>query len=194
MNHPIECSCGKVKGILRQKVNRVVCYCQDCQAFARFLDHDREILDEIGGTAIVQTTPKSITFTAGTQYLACMRLTPTGLLRWYATCCNTPIGNTPADFKLSFVGLVHNCLVTQRAALDEIFGSIQMSVHPQDAKGEPKPKAFGLVTSMSRSSTAILKARIDGSYRDTPFFVPESGFPIVTPIVLSDRELEILKQ
>jgi hypothetical protein len=194
MNHPIECSCGKFKGILSQKVNRVVCYCQDCQAFARFLNRDREILDEIGGTEIVQTTPKSVTFTAGTEYLACVRLTPNGLLRWYTTCCNTPIGNTPFDFKLSFVGLVHNCLVTRQTSLDEAFGSIQMSVHAKDAKGEPKPKSFGVLTSMSRAIGSILKARIDGSYKLTPFFLPESGVPIVAPIVLSSQELETLKQ
>jgi hypothetical protein len=33
-----------------------------------------------------------------------------GLLRWYAACCKTPIGNTLPNFRASFVGLIHSCL------------------------------------------------------------------------------------
>jgi hypothetical protein len=37
--HPLRCSCGTLKGFVThpERVNRVVCYCRDCQAFARFL-------------------------------------------------------------------------------------------------------------------------------------------------------------
>jgi hypothetical protein len=34
-----------------------------------------------------------------------MRLSDKGLLRWYARCCNTPIANTPANYKASFAGI-----------------------------------------------------------------------------------------
>jgi Family of unknown function (DUF6151) len=93
MTHPIRCHCGKLKGTLNhdREVNRCVCYCTDCQAFARFLKREHEILDDRGGTSIIQTIPANISFTEGIEYLACMRLTANGLLRWYVTCCYTPI-------------------------------------------------------------------------------------------------------
>lgn len=189
MTHPIQCTCGNLKGILSQKTNRVVCYCQDCQAFARFLKRDREILDQAGGTDIIQTTSKNVTFSEGIENLACVRLTPNGLLRWYTTCCNTPIGNTPPDFKISFVGLVHNCLGSKQVSFDKAFGPIQMRVYTKYAKGEPKPKSSGVLTSMLRSIGSILRARLDGSYKLTPFFSSASGVPIVSPMVLSSQEL-----
>ncbi|MGF1603380.1 MAG: DUF6151 family protein [Thermosynechococcaceae cyanobacterium] len=64
MPHSIQCNCGKLKGALNRTdvVNRGVCYCSDCQAFARFLKRENEILDESGGTSIIQTIPSNITF------------------------------------------------------------------------------------------------------------------------------------
>jgi Family of unknown function (DUF6151) len=105
MTHSISCHCGKLKGTLNrnQEVNRCVCYCADCQAFARFLKREHDILDEMGGTSIIQTIPANVTFTEGTEHLTCMRLTTNGLLRWYAACCNTPIGNTPPTINPSVV-------------------------------------------------------------------------------------------
>lgn len=47
------------------------------------------------------------------ENLACLRLTDKGLLRWYSTCCQTPIGNTSANWKISFVG--------QSISIDAIF-------------------------------------------------------------------------
>lgn len=193
MIQPIQCTCGKLKGSLSKKINRCVCYCDDCQAFAHFLQRDREILDEAGGTDIIQTTPNNVTFSEGIENLACMRLTPNGLLRWYTTCCNTPIGNTSSNFKTSFVGLVHNCLDSQQVSLDEAFGPILMRVCTKYAKGEPKPKSSGVPTRMLRIITSILIARLDGSYRDTPFFIVESGVPIVPPKVLTSQELEAIR-
>lgn len=194
MTHPIRCSCGKFKGALTRthQENRGICYCTDCQAFARYLRRAEQILDRSGGTDIIQTTPKNITFTAGIEYLACMRLTPNGLLRWYASCCNTPIGNTLANPQLSFVGLVHNCLASTPVSLDEAFGPIRMQVNTRSALGEPKPRAFGFPAAMLRITGMLLKARLDGSYRRTPFFIPNSNTPTVVPKVLSPQEKEDL--
>lgn len=194
MTHSILCSCGKIKGILNRNedVNRCVCYCADCQAFARFLKRENEILDEMGGTSIIQTIPANITFTEGIENLACMRLTANGLLRWYAACCHTPIGNTPPNPDISFIGLIHNCLSIERNSLDQSFGPIRMHVNTKYAIGEDKPKAVGLLSGTLRVMGMMLKARLNGSYKHTPFFVLESGTPIVTPKVLNDRELKDL--
>jgi hypothetical protein len=190
MIHPVQCRCGALKGELTrtQRELRCVCYCADCQAFANFLRHDNAVLDAAGGTEVIQTLPKQLRFTEGVEHLACMRLSANGLLRWYASCCNTPIGNTAANSKLSFVGLVHNCLESGGGSLDEAFGPVRTRVNPQSAKGDPKPKSAGLFAAIARVSVMLLKARLDGSYKQTPFFVPGSSTPIVTPRVLSLQE------
>ena len=102
-------------------INRCVCYCTDCQAFAQFLQRPTDILDSLGGTDHANAS-QDISFTEGTDNLACMRLTDTGLLRWYASCCHTPIGNTPPNFKLSFIGLIHTCLEAGDGSLESAFG------------------------------------------------------------------------
>ncbi|MEO0827805.1 MAG: DUF6151 family protein [Cyanobacteria bacterium J06635_15] len=195
MPHSIQCDCGQLKGTLNSNahVNRCVCYCPDCQAFARFLKKENEILDESGGTDIIQTTPSHITFTAGIENLSCMRLTENGLLRWYAACCNTPIGNTPPNLNISFVGLIHNCLSSDQNSLDSAFGSARVHVNVESAIGEDKPKSTGILSGNLRIIGMMLKARIDGSYKQTPFFLVESGAPIVGPTVLSDQELKHVK-
>lgn len=195
MTHPIRCHCGKLKGTFNhhREVNRCVCYCADCQAFARFLKREHEILDDRGGTSIIQTIPANISFTEGIEYLACMRLTANGLLRWYATCCYTPIGNTPPTLNLSFIGLIHTCLSADRTSLDTAFGPIEMYVNTKSAIGEPKPKSAGVLFGTLRAIGWILKARFDGRSKQTPFFDVESGTPIVIPKVLDDEELKNVK-
>jgi hypothetical protein len=187
MTHPIRCNCGKLTGTLKltKDVNRCVCYCADCQAFARFLKREEDILDEFGGTSIIQTIPKHINFIEGTEHLACIRLTENGLLRWYAACCNTPIGNTSPNFKLSFIGLIHNCLSSEPVSLDDAFGTIRMHVSTQSAIGEQKPKSLGLLAGTLRVFGMVLRSRFDGSYKTNPFFIPGTGTPIVTPQVLN---------
>jgi hypothetical protein len=112
LNHPLQCRCGTVKGYVSdpQTVNRAVCYCRDCQAFAHFLGRAADILDAQGGTDVIQTLSARVIFSEGREVLACMRLSRNGLMRWYTTCCNTPIGNTLPNFRFSFVGLIHSCL------------------------------------------------------------------------------------
>jgi hypothetical protein len=195
MDYSIRCHCGKLKGTLNhnQAINRCVCYCADCQAFARFLNREHEILDEMGGTSIIQTLPANISFTEGIERLSCMRLTANGLLRWYAACCNSPIGNTPPTPNLSFIGLIHTCLGSDPALLDKAFGAIKVYVHTQSAIGGNKPKSAGVLSGTLRVLGMILKARLDGRYKQTPFFVMESGTPIAVPKVLNDQELKSVK-
>ncbi|HEX4939342.1 MAG TPA: DUF6151 family protein [Candidatus Kapabacteria bacterium] len=190
MSHPIQCSCGAVKGNLSntRDINRCVCYCRDCQAFAHFLGRQTDILDSRGGSDIVQTLPKYVSFSAGTEHLACMRLTDKGLLRWYASCCNTPIGNTAPNFSMSFVGLVHNCLEAGGASMDAVFGPVSAHVNTENARGGVRVKSKGFAKTLLKVLGMVARARIDGSYRKTPFFNVEKGMPIVTPTILNAQE------
>ncbi|MBK7396382.1 MAG: hypothetical protein IPJ34_08800 [Myxococcales bacterium] len=84
MELPIACRCGRVTGEVRgavpATVNRVVCYCDDCQAFARHLGRD-DLLDESGGSDIVQVAPATLQVRAN-EALRCPRLDQRDY-RWY---------------------------------------------------------------------------------------------------------------
>jgi len=179
MNHPLQCRCGTIKASVNapQTANRGVCYCMDCQAFAHFLGRPDDVLDERGGSEVIQTLPMNITFSQGIEALACMRLTYTGMLRWYAGCCNTAIGNTLASPRISFIGLLHTCLQDTARSLDQSFGPIRTWVNTGSAWGAPTPRSAGLGKAALWFATRVLKARLNGNYRRTPFFDRRTGAP-----------------
>lgn len=187
MNHPLRCRCGALKGHVShpEQATRMICYCKDCQAYAHFLGSTSDVLDAAGGTDIAATLPKSVTFTEGVESLACMSLAETGLLRWYAKCCNTPIGNTPRDAKTSYVGLVHTCLVDPSS-----FGPIRMRANTKSAKGALPPMRTHAVVAIFRILSSMIRARLNGDHRHTPFFV--QGAPIARPKVLTSTKREQL--
>jgi uncharacterized protein DUF6151 len=186
--YPLRCQCGTIQGVLTElkRSNRVVCYCKDCQAFAHALGQAERVLDARGGSDIVQALPKNLRFTQGLDALACLRLTPKGLFRWYAGCCRTPIGNTLPTPKLSFIGLLHVFLDSSEVCLDEAFGPIRTRVNTKSAVGEPKPKEEGVGRTIGWFLRTTLKARFNGDYQRSPFFDPATGAPILAPRVLTN--------
>jgi hypothetical protein len=191
MNHPLQCRCGTLKGYVSPSdmAHRAVCYCKDCQAFANFLERsDDSVLNELGGTEIVATLPRHVHFTQGLEALACMSLSEQGLLRWYASCCNTPVGNTPRDFKTSYVGLIHSCLAKRAPSLQDSFGPVRMVLQTQSAKGQVKSTPMSNFVTLLRIMKSVIATRISGGYKRNPFFVEDSGTPIRHPRVLTRIE------
>ena len=193
---PVRCECGSVRGALGavspSRVVRAICYCDDCQAFAHHLGYADTVLDDYGGTSIFQVSPSRLTITAGAQHLACVRLTGRNLLRWYAACCGTPIGNTPGSYKMHFLGLIHTFL--DLSGLEEpvgkVFGPIRSRAFKKFATGDrsviiamPEKGLPFLLGGIRR----ILGALLSGAYKVTPFF-DSSGKPIAAPQPLSQQE------
>jgi hypothetical protein len=195
-SHPLQCRCGSLQGYVETQgpANRSLCYCNDCQAFARYLGRPNEILDSNGGTDVIQTLPALVTLTQGQEVLACMRLSDRGLLRWYAKCCNTPIGNTVADFRVSFIGLIHNCLEISGPPLGDSFGPVRMWSFTKHAKTQVKSGALSMLPGIVRILGIILRARITGAYKRTPFFIPGTGLPVVSPKILNAEERQAVYQ
>jgi hypothetical protein len=203
----IRCACGKVRGIVSKvepgEGNRGICYCDDCQSFAHFLGRADTILDERGGTPIFQIAVGRITFTQGSEHLACMRLTPKGLLRWYAGCCRTPIGNTSATPAIPTVGLVEQCLTTpeSRGKRDDVLGPMRFHVFSRFARRPKSETASGVssgggsresnlpIGAALRMLRLVLQARMRGDRRRSPFFDSATGTPRATPRVLTPDEL-----
>ena len=192
MDHTLRCKCGTLQGTVAHtdRANRGVCYCRDCQAYAHALGGAETILDKLGGSDVVAVLQENVGFSQGTEALACMSLSERGLLRWYASCCNTPIGNTQRGPKISFVGLLHNCLEHSDRSIDEAFGPVRMRVGMKHAKGKVAGMPLSTFTSVAGFLVSMVKARISGGYKRTPFFSADSLQPVAVPKVLSKSERE----
>ena len=193
-DHPIQCSCGQVRGTVSgtASFNRCICYCRTCQAFAHFLGRADEILDAAGGSDITQTQPSRITIDQGMEHIACMRLSEKGPLRWYTACCRTPIGNTASTCRLHFIGLLHNVFAEGGRHPNQSIGPVTALVHTDGARTSPQPQARGLAGAIFRIGRMIAGARLSGAYRKNPFFDTRQDLPIASPRVLSDGERQEL--
>jgi len=193
---PLRCRCGAVRGVARDavpsKINRCFCYCDDCQAFAHHLGRADDVLDAHGGTEIVQMSPANVTFAAGADKIAAIRLTDKGLVRWYASCCNTPIGNTMASAGVPFIGVVRAFITAPSAAL----GPIRGRAFAKSAKGGrdavPKDGLPDLLM-VARMIGKLLRWRLRGDHTRSALFDAATGKPLVEPRVLDAAEREDLR-
>ena len=166
---------------------RFVCYCKDCQAFARFLERP-DILDAAGGTDIFQMPPGQVTFTAGSDALRCLRLSGK-VLRWYADCCRTPIANTATDPRFPVVALIHSiidCAADGRSRdarlgppLCRIYERSAIGPLPSNAAPPPSLRVF------SYRATKIVGWWMRGLARPNPFFDDRTKAPRSVPHLLS---------
>lgn len=193
MPFPLRCRCGQVRGEIdaEHAFTRATCHCRDCQSFARFLGRD-DIVDAHGGTDIAPMAPAKVRFTSGSDQVACMSLGPKGLLRWYAACCRTPIGNTGREPKMPYVGVVTDCIDAPDGALDAALGPRdRIMLFRKEARGEVKatPVAFALggLSILLHVTAARLRGR-----RESPFFDADDA-PVRQPQVLTKAERTALE-
>ena len=171
---------------------RATCYCKDCRAFARFLG-DPGVLDASGGTDIVATAPAAVRFTAGSEHVTCMSLSPKGLLRWYASCCRTPIGNTLGTSAMPFIGVVHAFIDAPSTALGPIRGRGWANRAKGGRAAVPKDGSSDLVM-VARMLGKLLKWRLRGDHKRSALFDAATGKPLVEPRVLDVAEREELRR
>jgi hypothetical protein len=188
----LHCRCGKVSGRVTdaspQAVNRVVCYCDDCQAFLHYLGR-ADLLDAHGGTDIVQAAPACVAFDRGAEHIAGLRLTPKGLYRWYAACCNTPLGNTLSP-AIPFVGIVAQAFEDA----DRSFGKPSGAILGKFAVGTPPAGSTRLnLPLLARALSRILGWRLRGKAWPHPFFDRESGRPTPQVTILTSDERQALR-
>ncbi|HEX5377437.1 MAG TPA: DUF6151 family protein [Phenylobacterium sp.] len=190
MLHPLACRCGTLRGTVDTTAphERIICYCVDCQAYAHFLGRPGDDLDERGGTNALLTVPSAIKVACGAEQLASVRMTGRGPMRWYAACCNTPIANTGLSHKAAFASLMAPSLGGAGPALDAAFGPARLFGFVKNAKGQPKPPQTPFIGVLLRVVGRSLKARLDGSYRRTPFFDVATDKPLAEPKILAPDE------
>lgn len=186
----LKCQCGTVQGVANYVSenggNRVVCYCEDCQAFARFLRNEARILDEYGGTKIFQMPLAYVKITAGIERVSCLRLTAKGMYRWYCGCCNTAIGNT-LSAGVPFIGLIEDFIALQNQ-VEEQLGPVQAYLHTQFALVSlPEQRKLSTYphTLMLRTFIQLGIWKIKGLNQPSSFF-DAKGRTLVQPLILTN--------
>jgi hypothetical protein len=183
----LRCACGKITGVAegveRSEGTRCVCYCGDCQTFARFLGREG-VLDQWGGTDIWQMSPGKMRLEIDGDALKCVRLTAEGMHRWYCGECKTPIANTLTAI-IPFVGVPHSFMQLDAGARDELLGPAQ-AVQTATAYGEGAPvqQSSAIFKVLLRTMGHVVGRKILGRGRTSPFFDPKSKAPKVTPQIL----------
>ncbi len=177
------CRCGRLQlriGTVTPAVaNRVACHCRGCTQFAN--DMRPEILDAWGGTERFQVSPARVTIAAGHDVLACRQQTRKGALRWYASCCDTPIGLTLQHAKVPFVGLDVHALDLDETPLQDSLGPLRarvnMSPRPDNASAL-KANPGALVSMIRHLLPLTWRWWWRGEQHDSPFF-DSDGAPVV---------------
>jgi hypothetical protein len=194
----LRCRCGNVAGRVTnaspRTVNRVVCYCDDCQAFLHHLGRT-DLLDAHGGTDVVQVAPATLSFHRGDNHIVGLQLTPKGLYRWYASCCNTPLGNTVTP-GIPFVGIVARVFEGGDGGLgpDAYFGPPIGAIMGKFAIGEAPRGSTGLqLRLIARAILTVLDSRLRGRAWPHPFFDRESGAPSHPVETLTRAQREALR-
>lgn len=175
----LACRCGATRWTIDPQApgTHVECYCADCQTFLRHLKAV-DWLDAAGGTEVFQTLPHAIRFTAGEANLRLLRLSPKGLMRWYAGCCGTPVANTLASPGLPFVGMV---LPPGKSG----FGPVV--THANVAAALKPVRQSGIAQAVFGILSRALWAKLTASRRKNPFFGADRA-PVVEPKVLTLAE------
>lgn len=195
---PLRCRCGAVRGVASEVAAtagfRLVCYCKDCQAFARFLERP-DVLDAAGGTDIFQMPIARVKLSTGMDGVRCLSFSGK-VQRWYAGCCHTPIGNT-AGPRFPVIGLIHSFMdhapvgrsrdVALGPPLCRIYESSAAGPLPPDA---PPPPSFSL---FAGRVSRLLGWWVRGLGRPNPFFDDRTGAPRSIPHSVTQRELANLK-
>jgi hypothetical protein len=189
----LRCRCGHVRGIADDVAPdggfRFVCYCRDCQAFARLLGRP-DVLDSAGGTDIFHMPAGRVTFSAGTDAVRCLHFT-SRVFRWYADCCRTPIANT-AGPRFPVIGLIHSVMdhAADGRSRDEVLGAPLCRLFEHSATeplrpNAPPPRSFGLV---ARRLPTLLGWWLRGLGRPNPFFDAHTNVPLSPPRVVTPSE------
>ena len=194
LDFPLRCRCGHTRGVASNVCPssglRFVCYCKDCQAFARFLDR-ADVLDPAGGTDIFHMPPARVKLTEGTDVLRCLSLSDK-VLRWYTEYCRTPIANAPAWSGFPVIGMIHSFMDRQAdgRSRDEALGPLLCSIYERSAAGPLPPNAAGppSVGVFARRASKMLGWWVRGLSRPTPFFDDRTKAPRAVPRVLTQSE------
>lgn len=175
------CTCGTVQGTAhdlgRGRGAQLNCQCDDCRHAVIWLGHP-----DPGpkGIRYVQIGPDQMTFDRGVDQLRVLAWKNPRLLRWYASCCATPLFNTLDTPKWAFASVMVDRL------------SAPAALAPCTAQAfVPKPNGKTTYKGIARFARVffrrVLRARLTGRWRKNPLF-DETGAPITAPYCLTPQD------
>lgn len=190
MSVELQCDCGEVCLSLTDaraaNVNRVICYCRDCQAYAHALER-ADLLDGAGGTDLVQIAAGTLRIEQGAERVRGMRLTANGAFRWYAACCNSPIANM-ASITAVGLGLFVSVFQLPPASIDKLVGKPMGGIHGEQAAGTAPAGTSGITARiMARSVPKVMKWKVQGKMQPNPFLAgepPQPAFPVTVLVLI----------
>ncbi|WP_306045596.1 DUF6151 family protein [Nioella sp. MMSF_3534] len=178
---PFACRCGTVTGILHdvrpQEGTHVVCHCNSCARAMRLSGLGDSAA---GGVDLWQTTPDRIEIATGADRLIPVQLSPKGLFRWTAQCCDTPMINTFGSPALPFAGILTGNL-SDPAPL----GPVIAHGFVTGPNGKQRHQNGGRV--IWRFVKRTVAAKLGRRGRQTPFFNAD-GSPINAPVLAPRAE------
>ncbi len=171
------CTCGSTAGDIRVGRNtgtHTRCHCVLCN---RAMSHYSGPRTRAEGVELFQTTPDKISMLQGADNLVAVKVSPNDMIRWVAGCCDTLLFITPVDVRSSLVGIV-----LENVDDMEPFGPVVADsyVGTGDEKGRHQ-KGWRIASGLVRRG---LRARLNGTWKDTIFFDPDTGVPAVEPVLL----------
>lgn len=181
------CECGTLRGeivdaspsaythVKCHSYTHVKCHCSDCRAAYTHFGRD-----DPGTVDLLQTTQDRVRITHGGEKLRVFRHTPRGALRWYATCCDTPLFLTPLKPRL-----VHVSVNTDRLDAPGALGPVAAEGFIPAPGGKRRHK--GVPRMIAGMVSRMASKNLSGEWRNTPFFDAD-GAPVVPPQVLSREE------
>ncbi len=176
------CDCGALTGHITQQGvksgTHVVCFCHDCRAAQLYFNQPDPAP---GPIEILQMAPEEIVIDTGAEHLAAMQLSPKGMLRWYAKCCSAPLATTPLTPKFPFAGFIVKRIPDASSLGPVTTRGFVPGSNGKQSHEKVRYAAFGLLK-------RVLKSRLSGSWKQTPFFKSETGAPVAQPTILTKEE------
>lgn len=186
-----KCECGAIHAALHdaspQSGRRLICHCNDCQAFAHYLGKEKLMLDDHAGTHVYQTDSSQFEITKGQDKLACVTVTGGPLLRWYCKDCQTPIANTLSSTRFPFLSLILSGF--DRGKTDALLGRDAEHVAVESGAGDlGKIKTAGMAGMLFKLLVRTVKALFNPDLKKSPLFDSDTGKPVATPKKLEPAE------
>lgn len=184
----VQCECGsfraRLKAFPKATPGRLVCYCDDCQFYLRYLQR-ADLLDANGGTEVIPAYPADVEVISGLASLRCIRLTAGGLFRFSASCCHTPVINTRPG--LPWAGFLR---CTYPSDVDRTLGPVRGRIMGRYARGTPPAgtPARSNLKALAAVMPFMLKGKLLKKSRPSPFFNDDGVTPVALPHVLTDAE------
>jgi len=176
------CTCGTLRGHITARGvktgTHAECFCHDCRAAQLYFGQPDPAP---GPVEILQTTPEDVIFESGTEHLAVMQLSPNGMYRWYAKCCNAPLATTTRTPKLPFAGFD-----VKRLTDGDCLGPIVTQGFVTGPNGKQSHK--GLRHAVFGLLSRVITSRLSGRWKNTPFFAVDTGQPVVPSVVLTKEQ------